>query len=43
MALGFTLFHQRKRGGHMSDFEIISIVIMLFMLVFAVLSYKKDK
>ena len=43
MALGFTLFHT-KEGGIMSDFEMISVVIMLFMLVISVMSlYKNDK
>ena len=41
--LGFTLFHT-KEGGIMSDFEMISVVIMLFMLVISVMSlYKNDK
>lgn len=41
--MAFHLFHT-KEGGIMSDYEIISIVIMLFMLVFAAMAYgKKDK
>lgn len=43
MALGFTLFHT-KEGGHMTDFEMLSIVIMIIMLVISVMSlYKNDK
>ena len=43
MALGFTLSFT-KGGDHMTDFEMLSIVIMIIMLVFAVLSFcKKDK
>ena len=45
MALGFSPSFTKESGVViMSDFEMISITIMLFMLVFAVMGYcKKDK
>ena len=43
MALGFTL-SSTKGGDHMTDFEMLSIVIMIIMLVISVMSlYKNDK
>lgn len=43
MALGFTLSFT-KGGDHMTDFEMLSIVIMIIMLVISVMSlYKNDK
>lgn len=41
MALGFCPLSYESGVMIMTDFEIISVVIMIFMLVFAALSYNK--
>lgn len=41
MALGFLSF--AKEVIMMTDFEMLSIVIMILMLVFAALSYERHK
>lgn len=41
MALGFPSF--TKEVIMMTDFEMLSIVIMILMLVFAALSYERHK
>lgn len=44
MALGFySLFFSQKGVIVMTDFEMLSIVIMILMLVFAALSYERHK
>ena len=45
MALGFfTLFDLQKKGvSHMTDFEMLSITIMILALVVACLTGNKDK
>lgn len=40
MALGFHPLLQRKGGGIMTDFEMLSLVIMIITLVLAALSTK---
>ena len=41
MALGFSPLLIQKEVSIMSDFEMISIFIMILMLVFAVLDYSR--
>jgi len=37
------LFYQRREVDHMTDFEMLSIVIMIISLVVAIQNHKKDK
>ena len=36
-------FYQRREVDHMTDFEMLSIVIMIISLVVAIQNHKKDK